>query len=196
MSEVQGSATALTKVCSNPDCVHAGQLQVISNFHKDKQQSSGHKSRCKCCYKQYAQSERGKQAHKRAIKKYQQKPAAKEKYSKRQKKERRQDPLRFLLYKAKERAVKFGLEFTITKQDLPSKLPAICPVLGIPIKIADGSRNANSPTLDRIDNTKGYIPGNIKIISYKANSLKSDGSIEDFKRIIAYMENEAILRSF
>lgn len=45
-------------------------------------------------------------------------------------------------------------------------------------------------TLDRIDNSLGYVKVNIKVISSKANRLKNNGTIEEFKQIIEYMNNE------
>jgi len=41
--------------------------------------------------------------------------------------------------------------------------------------------------LDRIIPELGYVKENIKVISFKANSLKRDGSIEDFEKIIRYI---------
>ena len=39
----------------------------------------------------------------------------------------------------------------------------------------------NSPALDRIDNTKGYIRGNVWVISHRANQMKVDANIEELK---------------
>jgi hypothetical protein len=71
---------------------------------------------------------------------------------------------------ARHRALKKGIEFNIEISDII--IPEICPILGLPIKKAiDGNRDL-SPSLDRIDNDKGYIKGNIQVISFKANAMK------------------------
>jgi len=88
---------------------------------------------------------------------------------------------------AKSRAKERGLEFNITIDDI--FIPEKCPVLGIPIyKNSRGCLSVNSPTLDRIDNSMGYIKGNVMVISHKANQIKSNGSIEDHLRVIEYMK--------
>ena len=75
---------------------------------------------------------------------------------------------------ARYRAIKRGLEFDIDITDVV--IPAVCPVLGIPLVIADGTGKPggrmDSPSLDRIDNTKGYVKGNVQVISHMANSMK------------------------
>ena len=45
------------------------------------------------------------------------------------------------------------------------------------------------PTLDRIDSNKGYIKENIQVISFKANRLKNNATIDELKCIIKYMES-------
>jgi hypothetical protein len=71
---------------------------------------------------------------------------------------------------AHHRAKTKGIEFNIEISDIV--IPDVCPILGIPIKkIIDGNRDA-SPSLDRIDNNKGYIKDNIQVISFKANAMK------------------------
>lgn len=92
----------------------------------------------------------------------------------------------------KKRARQLGREFSIELSDIV--IPEVCPVLGIPIKIkqrvADGSYLQNhSPSVDRVDNSRGYVKGNIEVISYKANRLKAHGSLEDFKKIVEYLQN-------
>lgn len=71
---------------------------------------------------------------------------------------------------AQHRAKTKGIEFNIELSDII--IPEICPILGLPIKKAiDGNRDL-SPSLDRIDNSKGYIKGNVQVISFKANAMK------------------------
>ena len=75
---------------------------------------------------------------------------------------------------AKHRAKRKGLEFTIEIADLV--IPEMCPILEIPLKINIGGQQYDSPSLDRIDNSKGYIKDNIMIISNLANTMKSYAS--------------------
>jgi len=102
------------------------------------------------------------------------------------------DPRRKMVYAARNRARMGGLECTITVDDIV--IPETCPVLGIPLfaRIGAGRSNRdqleNSPSLDRIDNGKGYIPNNIAVISMRANMIKSNATLAELKAIVAYME--------
>jgi hypothetical protein len=60
-------------------------------------------------------------------------------------------------------------------------IPALCPVLGIELERNLGERHSSpsSPSIDRVDNTRGYVPSNIHVISLQANSLKRDLGIEE-----------------
>lgn len=93
----------------------------------------------------------------------------------------------FLLNSARHRAKKRGLEFNITKNDIT--IPDTCPVFGTTLYSSKGHVTDNSPTLDRIDNSKGYIKGNIQVISHRANSIKRDATIEELEKIIEYMKS-------
>jgi len=89
------------------------------------------------------------------------------------------NPQKILLLSAKHRSIKKGEPFTISEEDI--HIPTTCPVLGIPIEKVfspSGKRGAceGSPSLDRIDNTKGYVKGNVQVISNKANSMKNSAS--------------------
>ena len=124
-----------------------------------------------------------KENNKSHIKEYH-KNYSKENYStEKRRKQYRENIESELLNHAKNRAKKKNLDFNLEKNDIV--IPDFCPVFGIKI----GFHNKqNVPTLDRIDNTKGYIKGNIEIISSKANRLKNNGTIDDFERIINYMK--------
>lgn len=93
-----------------------------------------------------------------------------------------------LLSKIKARASKKNLEFSLTKDDL--KFPEYCPVLGLKLERNKGTGipNSNSPSVDRIDSTKGYTKDNIQLISYRANVLKNNATIEELEAILKYMK--------
>ena len=88
------------------------------------------------------------------------------------------------LYKlAKARAKRLNREFTITVSDVEAVNTDCCPLLRIPIKRyylsgKNKQRYNDSKSLDRIDPTKGYIPGNIRVISWRANNLLGVGHTE------------------
>ena len=81
-----------------------------------------------------------------------------------------------MLLHLRSRAKKFGIECTITEADLV--VPEICPVLGF-VMVRRGPIRDMSPSVDRIDNTKGYVPGNVVVVSYRANRLKSNATVEE-----------------
>jgi len=96
-----------------------------------------------------------------------------------------------MLGKAKIRALAKGLEFSLKPEDI--RIPQVCPVLGIPLFYAKAGgsirTNPNSPSLDRKDNVKGYTLENVRIISSRANCLKSDASAEELEAIIRYIRS-------
>lgn len=96
-------------------------------------------------------------------------------------------PCRYLLYNARHSAKKKGVDFNITEEDI--QIPETCPVLGIPLKFNGGYRSDNSPSMDRFDNSLGYIKGNVNVISWRANNLKRDGTAEEFRSLVRWLED-------
>lgn len=94
---------------------------------------------------------------------------------------RRNSPSKYMIQNARRRAKERGMACTITELDVP--IPELCPVLGIPLKFGIGTGVAlpNSPTIDRIDPTLPYIPGNVRVISYRANMLKNNMTYEEWE---------------
>jgi hypothetical protein len=89
---------------------------------------------------------------------------------------------------ARKRAKEKDLPFDIDYEYVRSLVVSHCPVFGMPLewstyrgKGAGGI--ANSPSLDRIDPTKGYVKGNVWIISHKANTFKSYATHEELKTL-------------
>lgn len=92
-----------------------------------------------------------------------------------------------LLYNgAKYRATEKGIAFDIDLHDIV--IPKTCPVLGIPIVRDAHGRCDGSPTVDRRDNSLGYIKGNVFVISDLANRIKNCGTIADHEKIISFMK--------
>lgn len=85
-----------------------------------------------------------------------------------------------LVNAARARSKKSGVEFDLTVDDF--EIPDKCPLLGIELYVADGRKTVkyNSASLDRIDSSKGYTKDNIWIISFKANTMKSNSTLDEF----------------
>lgn len=90
-------------------------------------------------------------------------------------------------------AQKAGIPFLITFDELEK--PEFCPVLGVklnygcsPTKDGKQTRDANKASIDKVVPELGYIPGNVFVISWKANKLKSDMTIEQLENILDYMK--------
>lgn len=95
-----------------------------------------------------------------------------------------------LLEQAKHRAKSKNLPFNITVEDIV--IPTVCPVLGISIEVSVGKgRTGLSPSLDRIIPERGYVKGNIAVMSDRANSLKNNGSAEEHRKIASWIDNNA-----
>jgi len=82
-----------------------------------------------------------------------------------------------LFSQSKKRAKKNNQEHSIEIGDI--FVPSHCPILNILLSVGVGGVHAGSPTLDRIDNTKGYLKGNVHVISHRANASKSDLTLEE-----------------
>ena len=93
-----------------------------------------------------------------------------------------------LLSDAKYRAKLKGLEFNIDISDIV--IPEYCPVLKIKLYPSKVACKANSPSIDRIDPTIGYVKGNIQVISHKANSMKHSANVEELLLFAEWVRKE------
>jgi hypothetical protein len=85
------------------------------------------------------------------------------------------------LQNIKSRCRKNNLPFNLTKEYTDAITPTHCPVLGYELvrNVGGGSPAYNSISIDRIVPSKGYIIGNVQIISHKANSMKQNATPEE-----------------
>lgn len=99
--------------------------------------------------------------------------------------------IKHLLASAKSRAKAIGMAFDLEIEDIT--IPTVCPVLGFPLSLRDGDKRT-TPSLDRLDSSKGYTKDNVVIISWRANSLKSDATVQELTWLAEWYRNEMLKR--
>lgn len=88
--------------------------------------------------------------------------------------------------RAKSRKINFNIEYEYIE-----KLPMICAYTGVELTCKKNFPNTIS--LDRIDNIKGYIRGNVvlccSIINYMKQEMKKRDFIEWCRKVVEYVKN-------
>jgi hypothetical protein len=148
-------------------CSGCTQRKPYSLFSKNKAMKDGYANWCKPCLKQLWQ--RPENLLRR--------------------KERRLLNYASTLYiETKSRAKLSNIPFNLDKSDI--FIPEFCPVLGIPLIVELHGRTDNTPTIDKIIPSKGYMKGNVKVISWLANLIKRDcTNPEVFEKIAIYIRS-------
>ena len=85
-----------------------------------------------------------------------------------------------MLWQAKATATRKNIPFDLEAGDI--SIPTHCKYLGIPLtrSLGDGVVWSNT-SLDRIDSSKGYVKGNVEVISRKANSMKNMATLDELR---------------
>lgn len=93
--------------------------------------------------------------------------------------------------RVKSRAKRDGIPFNLEVADIV--IPDVCPVLGIPIVQNQGRQGyfPDSASVDRIVPSKGYVKGNVRVISQRANQLKSDATVSEMRLVLSDLERLA-----
>lgn len=147
-------------------------------------------TQCKECRSNYKKSRKDKDNIRRRL--YRSIPEIKEKINIQQANYSKNNPEWYLYTKAKERAKNKNLEFNIEISDIT--IPEYCPLLETKLSKGKFKHYQDSPSLDRIDSTKGYIKGNIRVISVRANTMKNSANrelLEVFsKNILTYIDQK------
>ena len=95
---------------------------------------------------------------------------------------------KYMINSAKTNAKRRNIYFDLKPSDI--SIPDVCPVLGIPLDNRTPGRSGpteDSASIDRLDNNKGYIKGNVFVISWKANKIKSNGTYEEIMKVAEWM---------
>jgi len=155
--------------------------KFLSDFSKNASASDGLQYRCRSCDKDY-QTKRRTENYEVSLD-----------YGRKYQAKRRKDfeyRLKMLINASKQRAKTKNREHEITVEDIKSIYPidGKCPIFGIELTFGDSGFRENSPSIDRIDSTKGYTTDNVQIISWKANRIKSYATVEELEMIVAYMK--------
>jgi len=93
------------------------------------------------------------------------------------------------LYVAANKCRDNGIPFEVTVEDL-MPVPLTCPVLGIKLDwYKDGRGGADeSPSIDRLEPDVGYVPGNVSVISQRANRIKNDSDLSELLLVAAWVQ--------
>lgn len=160
-----------------------------NSFNLSFNRKDGIDTQCKNCRSEYKKSRKDlDNKHRREYR-----LAIKDIVNKKQYDYARNNPEWYLLTKAKERAKIKGLYFNIEVEDI--KIPKFCPILEIELVKGTSKDYQKSPSIDRIDSSKGYIKGNIRVISALANTMKNSATkelLEKFsKNILTYVNSDS-----
>lgn len=161
-AEIAGRITVTEKRCK--DC---RKVLPVALFHRSNIMRDGYQSRCYTCHKlKYGIGTPENNAHKNRI--------------------RIENWERATVRVCKIRAGKLGVPFSLVASDIV--IPEVCPVLGIPLVLSLKTKTPNTPSIDRVIPALGYVPSNIRVISWRANRLKLDETDpEVFERIAQYI---------
>lgn len=99
---------------------------------------------------------------------------------------RKDNFIRSMLSKVKYRCKVRNVYFDIRYEDF--EVPDVCPVLGISMDRRDLD---HTPSLDRFDNTLGYTPDNVNMISQRANRIKNDSTLEEIEKLYQWMKKKS-----
>jgi hypothetical protein len=136
-------------------------MQPVGNFYEDARKADGLNSNCRDCV------------------------AAAQRAARQTPEQRAGD----MLGNARKRAAARGVPCTITHQEVLAMLlkTKVCPALKIPLSPGEGKPHDASPTLDCFNPALGYEPGNVFLISNRANAIKQNATAQEVTAVAKWM---------
>jgi len=95
-----------------------------------------------------------------------------------------------LFTNARRRAKRINVPFDLESTDI--RIPERCPVLGILIKRGTKANQDSSPTIDRLVPEKGYVQGNVEVISSLANRIKTNATREQIEKVVEWLKKKGL----
>jgi hypothetical protein len=171
-------------------CSKCNQDLELTLFSKNRATRDGYQGYCKACSKAVRDKDRASKYYQENKEYFKQKKrdelnSRRDEINLKRKKSRESNLEKRMFSSAKERAKRKGLDFNIELSDIV--IPKLCPILGIELFKGETKVRKNSPSLDRIDSTKGYIKGNVQVISNLANTMKNNATEKELIAFSKYM---------
>lgn len=170
-----------TKVCTK-----CKEEKTLKEFYQTNTTKDGYTYNCISCYLKYRKEHRehnkNYMANLRNIKGEEIKEYKKDLW-------KNMNPIHRMLQQARGRSKRRNIEFNLIDSDLD--MPEFCPLLNCPFVNGKKDNYEQTPSLDRIDPNKGYIKGNVQILSKRANTMKNNATKEE---LITFALN--ILKSY
>jgi len=88
----------------------------------------------------------------------------------------------------KQRAKRNDLKITLTKEWLYENSPIYCPIFGVRLNYLANGKLGLRASVDRVIPNKGYTPENCQVVSFRANSIKSDATVQELQMIVKYLK--------
>ena len=156
------------------ECSTCKTLKNLDEFNRDKRAKDNKRAECKLCHRVNSRKHRENNLDRASENWY---------------KWKKENPKKYILWRAKQQARLKGRDFDLKEEDI--HLPKECPILGIELKYLDATLNdPQAASLDRLDSSKGYVKGNVNIVSFRANTLKGGATIEELRAVIEWMEKQ------
>lgn len=142
-------------------CSNCGEHKPVTEFYKNKARVDGYQNWCRKCSRLATAKSKQKNP---TLSIFQNKRAG-----------------------AKARNIEFSLGFSDVH------FPEYCPALGFKLNyercvVGRTSASFDSPSFDRIDPTKGYVKGNVIVVSNLANQIKTNATVDQLKKVAAFYD--------
>jgi hypothetical protein len=173
-----------TKVCAG-----CSTEKEVERFRKDPRYKDGYAGHCRDCGNK--RKDKWRKRHPEEVKASDRRNKARPEYKAQRRVTRRkyavEHPEVSLLDGARDRAKRYGLPLDITLDDIV--VPDVCPVLGLQLIRGNGMAQPNSPSLDRIIPERGYVKGNIIVVSHMANTIKNNATVDQLRKVADFYES-------